>query len=191
MGSGLTVEELIRRAKTDDREAFGEVVERFQSRIYAFMLKVSRDPSTAEDLSQEVFLRAWRGLGTFDCDSRFSPWIYRIGMNLASDWGKAMQRVPMPVGAETMDQTPDQGPLPEERADSIRTAEAVEREILALPPAMRQAMLLRHRMGLSYNEIADVMRLPVGTVKTHLFRARTRLKEIFDSMTGEPCVVKK
>ena len=187
----LSDQDLARAARDGDTDAFGVLVERHQVRVYGFLLKVTRNRTTAEDLAQETFLRAWRGLRTFDVDARFAPWLCRIGVNLVSDWASDARRSPVGEWMDAADRARDERPGPEERATSRQMEAAVQRRILDLPEDMRQAVLLRHVMGLSYAEVADATGQPLGTVKTNLFRARQRLKQFLDEMMGEPCIAKR
>jgi RNA polymerase sigma-70 factor (ECF subfamily) len=187
----LDDEELARAAKAGDVAAFGILVERHQRRVYGFMLRVTRRPATAEDLAQEAFLKAWRGLRTYDPDARFAPWLNRIGVNLVSDWASDARRSPIREWDGAADAARDEADGPEERAGTREAEAAVHRQILELPGDERQVVLLRHVMGLSYAEVADATGQPLGTVKTNLFRARARLKAFFDHLSEEPCVARK
>lgn len=185
-----TDEELAQAAQQGDTDAFALLVERHQRRVFGFLVRVTRDPSRAEDLAQETFLRAWRGLRTFDATARLSPWLYRIAMNLASD-AHAVERRQAQACGSAVEDARDPAAGPEEVAGARQVAEAVRAQIDELPPEMRRAVMLRHMMGLSYSEMADVTGLPMGTVKTQLFRARARLKSFFDSLARSPCTAGK
>lgn len=187
----LSDEELARAAKAGDAEAFGVLVMRHQGRVYGFMLKVTRSPATAEDLAQEAFLRAFRGLRTYDGDACFAPWLYRIGLNLVSDWATDARRSPVRGWEAAADAAEDLAAGPQERASTLEVEAAVHRRILELPRDEQRAVLLRHVMGLSYAEVAEATGQPLGTVKTNLFRARARLKAFFDSLEEEPCIAKR
>lgn len=188
---GLGDEELVAIAKGGDVAAFGDLVRRYQDRVFGFMLRAVRDPEVAEDLAQDVFLRAFRGLGTFRPSGRFAPWLYGIGTNRLRDWLAAEGRKRFPGARSDVDHVPDLAPGPLRTVEARQRVEAVRDRIRYLPPDMQKAVLLRHMMGLSYAEIGDVTGWPPGTVRTNLFRARARLKTFFDELTGKTCDVKK
>jgi len=189
--SDLGDEELARAAKAGNVDAFGVLVRRFQGRIYGLMLKVTRSPVVAEDLAQEAFLRAFRGLRTYDANATFAPWMYRIGVNLASDWASDARRSPEREWDVAAESAPDGVAGPEERAVAREAEQAIHRQILELPRDQQRAVLLRHMMGLSYAEVAEATGQPLGTVKTNLFRARARLKVLFDNLEDATCVARK
>jgi len=184
-------EELARAAKAGDTDAFAVLVRRHQGRIYGFLLKSTRSRTAAEDLAQEAFLRAFRGLRTYDPDASFAPWLRRIAVNLAIDWASDARRWRAQEWDEAAEAARDEAPGPEERAGAREVEAAIHRQILQLPFEEKRAVMLRHVMGLSYSEVADVTGQPLGTVKTNLFRARGRLKSFFDDLAGDPCIAKR
>lgn len=184
-------EELAAIAKGGDVSAFGDLVRRYQDRVFGFMLRSVRDPVVAEDLAQDVFLKAFRGLGTFRTSAKFAPWLYRIGTNRVSDWLALEGRRRFPGVRTDVDDVRDTAPGTLRTVEARQSVEAVRDRIRFLPPDMQKAVLLRHMMGLSYADIAEVTGWPPGTVRTNLFRARARLKSFFDELTGKTCDVKK
>ena len=183
-GATVTDEELalICRARTGDQDAFGVLVRLHQRQVYSLALRMLRDPEEASEATQEVFLAAWQGLRNFRAEARFSTWLYRIAYRHCLKVAESRRR-DAATRAELADEA-SRAQRPESvmttaRADDAeaRVREAVRAEIALLPPKYRAALILRHIQELSYEEIADVMRAPIGTVKTHLFRARALLKE--------------
>jgi RNA polymerase sigma-70 factor (ECF subfamily) len=162
-------------------EHFGELVARYQSRIYNMAYRMVHCREEAEDITQETFLNVYRALATFQGE-RFSPWIYRIASNLCFDHLRR-RRLPTisldaPVGphGHMPREIADAGPLPEEQALADALGSDVQRVIDGLPPRYRSVVVLRHIEDLTYEEIAAILEVPLGTVKTRLFRAREMLK---------------
>jgi RNA polymerase sigma-70 factor, ECF subfamily len=181
--AALTDEVLVVEALAGDRDAFGALVHRHQRGLvnYVFRLVGSRDLAT--DLAQEVFLKVFVSLDSFDPRYRFTTWLYRIASNAAIDQLRRKQprtlslsqpaadeEAPAPPSLAGNDPTPD---------DMLRYRELEARldaAIADLPPAYRQLILLRHRRHCRYDEIARITRLPLGTVKNRIFRAREILR---------------
>lgn len=183
-GDALAASEaaLIGRARAGDQDAFGVLVRLHQRQVYALALRMLRDPEEASEAAQEVFLAAWQGLGRFREEARFATWLYRITYRhcLKVSEGRRRDEVARAeVAAESARERGSQGALAgaQARAAEADVRETVRAEIALLPPKYRYALVLRHLQELSYEEIAEVMRVPIGTVKTHLFRARALLKE--------------
>ena len=173
---------LVTQARAGDQEAFGTLVRLHQRQIYALALRMLRDPEEASEATQEVFLAAWQGLRGFRGDARFATWLYRIAYNYCLRLAAHKRRdaaVRAELSAESArEQAPERALSAASAADAERAMrETVRDEIAGLPPKYRVVIVLRHLQELSYEEIAEVMRVPIGTVKTHLFRARAMLKE--------------
>lgn len=162
-------------------EHFGDLVARYQARLYSLAYRMLHSHEEAEDVVQETFLNVYRALATFKGD-RFSPWIYKIASNLCLDYLR--RRRPNTVsldapGGPDGDMTreiADGTPLPEEAALAEALGLDVQEAIDTLPPKYRSVVVLRHVEDLAYEEIAEVLNLPLGTVKTRLFRAREMLR---------------
>jgi RNA polymerase sigma-70 factor (ECF subfamily) len=174
----LPDEELVVRARRGDREAFSELVARYQRPLTGRALSSTRRIEDADDAVQETFLRAWKALPRFREDACFGPWLFRILDNHLADRGRRRGReVP---GAELLAETvPDGAPLADERLLSDELATAVHGAVEQLPPGrQRQVFQLRYEEGLPVNEIAQRLGLHSGTVKVHLFRGVRELRRL-------------
>ena len=178
----------MRRSRAGDHEAFRVLVERNQGRLYRLALRVLRDEDAARDAVQEGLLKAYASLDRFEERSRFSTWVYRLVLNQCIDLRRrerADRRVQWPEGdpvedaalepAIDADLPPPSGPL--EEVARKETREQIARAVDALPEATRATLLLREVDGLSYAEIADVQRIPRGTVMSRLHYARRRVQQ--------------
>ncbi len=176
-------EELARRAQKGDPEAFSTLVERYQRGIVNLAYRLVGDWETALDLAQDTFVRAYQALDTFDPTRRFSSWLYRIATNRCYDYLRQQGRwesvvVAEPAEGVTWPGDTSDDPLRHLEQHDLRMA--IEEAIAALPPRYRAVVVLRYLENLSYQEIADVLDLPIGTVKTHLYRARDLLRKILN-----------
>lgn len=178
---GPSDEALAQLALKEDPDAFAELVNRYQKGIYNLAYRLTGERDEAQDLAQETFLRAYAALPSFQTDRRFSPWLYRIATNLCFDYLKRRGRLgTTPIedfeaeGAEMP--LPDWSMEPARALERKETQEEVQAAILSLPEKYRAVVILRHIEGLSYSEMAEVLTLPLGTIKTHLYRARELLK---------------
>lgn len=170
----------IRRAQAGDTEAFGWLVLEHQRFVYHLALRVLRNPQEAEDVAQEAFVRAWLALPHFRGQARFGTWLYRIVANLCYNRLPGLRRDLSAVGEAQIGDLPDESPAGAEAAAVVEDRErhaflhaAIER----LPASYQLLITLRFQQGLAYEEIAGIAGLPLGTVKTGLFRARARLRE--------------
>jgi RNA polymerase sigma-70 factor (ECF subfamily) len=176
--------ELVRRVQGGDRVAFDLLVQKYQHRIAHLVARYVRDPAEVEDVAQEAFIKAYRGLASFRGESAFYTWLYRIAINTAKNYlVSAGRRVPdHGVDAADAEQL-ESGTLlqeidtPEHEALSGEIERAVFHAIDALPGELREAITLRELEGLSYEEIAEVMNCPIGTVRSRIFRARAAIDE--------------
>lgn len=172
---------LVESCQQGRMECFAELVERYRTRIYNMAYRMVHSREEAEDITQEAFLNVYRALGSFKGE-RFSPWIYKIASNLCLDYLRR-RRPPMvsldaPVGPEgdMQREVADETALPEEEALADALGSDVQRAIDSLPEKYRTVAVLRHIEDLAYEEIAEILSLPLGTVKTRLFRAREILR---------------
>ena len=172
-------EDLVLRVQQGDKSAFDLLVIKYQHKIIQLVNRYVKDPSEAQDVAQEAFIKAYRALGNFRGDSAFYTWLYRIAINTAKNYlvsrsrrssdyevdvqdAEAIENAPQLQGMET----PERVLLNQEIVDTIKTA------IEKLPEEMRTAIMMREFDGMSYEEIAEAMDCPVGTVRSRLFRAR-------------------
>ncbi len=174
---------LIRRGQAGDNDAFARLVERNQTGVYNLALRMTRDPEEAIDMTQETFLRAWRSLPGFRAEAKFSTWLYRIAYNVClsrrivhpstfAEPGVA-DAIPVPEGEE-----PPALVLRQERREWVMAA------MNRLTPAYRLVLDLYYWRDCTYEEIAAILDLPMGTVKTHLFRAKAALRTVLAAEGG-------
>ena len=158
-----------------DPGAYEELVRRYQRRLYNLAGRLTGDREEAEDLAQEALVRAYVALPRFRKGERFSPWVYKIAVNLCINYLRRRKTL-----VALNDQAPfvDRSPTPEQSLERGETQATVQKAILALPEQYRAVILMRHQQELSYSEIAEALGLPLGTVKTHLFRAREMLHRL-------------
>jgi RNA polymerase sigma-70 factor (ECF subfamily) len=175
----LVDQELVERARRGDKRAFDLLVLKYQQKVANLVSRYIRDPSETLDVTQEVFIKAYRALKNFRGDSAFYTWIYRIAINTAKNVLVAQGRRPPggDVDAETAEQLEVGGRLkeiatPERQALTDEIAETVKMALDELPDDLRTAITLRELEGMSYEEIAEAMSCPIGTVRSRIFRAR-------------------
>lgn len=178
---------LVALAREGDQEAFGALVRLHQRQVYALALRMLRNSEDAVEATQEVFLAAWQGLAGFRGDARFATWLYRIAYNHCLKVAERQRRdatARAELAAESARAWSAEGALSARIASDAERAmrERVRGEIANLPPKYRAVLVLRHLNELSYEEMAEVMRVPIGTVKTQLFRARALLKERMEAL---------
>jgi RNA polymerase sigma-70 factor (ECF subfamily) len=174
--------ELIEAVKRGDTHAFDTLVTRYQSRISKIVSRYVKDPSEVLDVSQEVFIKAYRALKKFRGDSSFYTWLYRIAINTSKNYILSQgRRLPdIDIYIEDMERflmrnTPREHSTPERLLMRDEIEHAVYDTINHLPKDLKTAIMLREMEGLSYDEIAVVMGCPVGTVRSRIFRARAAI----------------
>ena len=168
--------DLIRRAAQGDAEAFRQLVEAYQTPAYRLAARMC-GPDSAEDVTQEAFLAAWRGLPQFRGDCRFSTWLYRLVSNAAIDCLRREKKHRDTGDVDDLE-LPDGGPSPQEQAERSDTRDAVRRALDRLSPEHRQVLLLRFMQELDYGEIARALNVSEGTVKSRINRAKSKLREV-------------
>jgi RNA polymerase sigma-70 factor (ECF subfamily) len=175
-------EQLVERAATGgDNQAFAELVRRHQGKVRGLLLRLTGSPPLADDLAQEVFLRAYRGLVGFEGRARFSTWLYRIAYNVfLNHRSRSKELAALPLGFDSQTAAPD-GELSANRLDMRRDLAGA---IAALPERYRAVVTLYYLEDVSYPEIAEVLDLPLGTVKTHLHRAKKLLRQHLGGVDG-------
>jgi RNA polymerase sigma-70 factor (ECF subfamily) len=179
MGEQNTDQALVERVQRGDKKAFDLLVLKYQQRIMKVLSRYVRDPSEVQDLAQEAFIKAYRALPKFRGDSAFYTWLYRIAINTAKNFVVAQGRRPPNDDIEATEAEQYEGesalkdyasPERETLRDEIR--ETVFKAIDALPEDLKTAITLRELEGMSYEEIAEAMDCPIGTVRSRIFRAR-------------------
>ena len=173
-------QQLVERAQRGEKQAFELLVSKYQRKLARLLSRFIRDSTEVEDVTQEAFIKAYRALPTFRGDSAFYTWLYRIGINTAKNYLVAMgRRAPTTTdidseeaeGFENGDQLRDLN-TPENEMMSRQVAETVNQTLGELPEELRTAITLREIEGLSYEDIANIMNCPIGTVRSRIFRAR-------------------
>jgi RNA polymerase sigma-70 factor (ECF subfamily) len=190
MSNQSSDKKLVKRVQRGDKGAFDQLVLKYQHKIVNLVMRYVRDPELALDITQEAFIKAYRALPRFRGDSAFYTWMYRIAVNTAKNHLAAQRRRPMSVELDMQD--PEQYDLhaklketdtPEAITLSNEMKETIERAIAALPEDLRTAIILRELEGMSYEEIAQTMECPVGTVRSRIFRARDAINKKVGSLT--------
>ncbi|MDP2170266.1 MAG: RNA polymerase sigma factor RpoE [Rhodocyclaceae bacterium] len=188
---------LVERVQSGDQEAFGLLVSKYQRKLLRLVMRFVRDSAEAEDVTQEAFIKAYRALPGFRGESAFYTWLYRIGVNTAKNWLVARSRRMPTVSEIASDDTNDidDGGLlrddttPEQILMSKQIGETVNAAMDALPEDLRTAIALREIEGLSYEEIAQVMDCPIGTIRSRIFRAREaiagKLRPLLDTESDQ------
>ena len=178
-------------AQKGDRDAYGELVVRFQTRMYSFCYQFFRNPDLAADLAQETFLRAYRYIKKYDPDKKFSTWIYSIAKNICIDEHRKMGRgrtisiddLPPEIIKSTEDSIHLRDPA--QISMQLQDRMMLEEAIAKLPEKYRTAIILCYFQEMPYQEIADTLGLNLNLVKVRIFRAKKRLLEILSEDSGE------
>lgn len=175
---------LVARAKSGNLEALEELFGKYRNQVFSLAYRMTGNPCDAEDLCQEIFLQVMRKISSFEGRSSFSTWLYRVSMNRSRDYLRRKKRSP-----ELLSQEGDHSEFPEPESASgglesaAIAAEAqrlVQAALLELPLSLRAPLVLHELEGLQYHEVASMLKLPVGTVKSRIFRARLKLAEILE-----------
>lgn len=176
--------ELIRRCLANDQAAYGQLLARYRRQVLALVWRMVSDREEAQDLAQEAFIRAFRSLHTFDQTRSFPAWLYRITSNLCVDYYRKRKLDTVSLvqsggegGEERTIDLPSGGAGPDEQYADRKGAERLDQLIRTLPAPYRIVVLLRHQSEMAYDEIAEALNLPLGTIKARLHRAHKMLKE--------------
>jgi RNA polymerase sigma-70 factor (ECF subfamily) len=181
-------EQLVAASKQGDQDAFALLVQRYQHRVFNLVYRMLQQYEEACEITQETFLAAWQGLSSFRGDARFSTWLYRVAYNCSL---KQLEIRKRDIALQTALQAEHiiESAISDQPADAI--LEAHDRQILVqehlsnLPAKYRIVLILRHLQEMTYEEMAEILTMPIGTIKTHLFRARNLLKERLQSLDLE------
>lgn len=175
---GVEDAQLVARSLTQDHEAFGQLIDRHGAKIVNLAYRMVGNRAEAEDLAQEAFLTAFRALSTFRADSKFSTWLYRIATNKCKDWlrvkrpGMGQQDVDID---ETLDIHIAEEQTPERLLSQQQVAQELEQAIQRLPPLYREAFVLKHIEGLSYEEMEAILGVNSDTLKMRVYKGRLQL----------------
>jgi len=177
-----TDEELVARSREGDLDSFNQLVVRWERPIYALAYRVIGREEEARDVAQETFLRAYRALGGFKGQAKFSSWLYRITLNLCRDWIRRERRTPVSQAPEGIDIIELAGETePSESIEDLvsrrELGRAVAKAMALLPEEQRTAIILKEYHGLTFQEIADMLECPLSTVKTRLYQGLTVLRK--------------
>jgi RNA polymerase sigma-70 factor, ECF subfamily len=173
---------LVEAAAGGSREAFDELVRRHQTSILNLARALTGGSADAEDLAQDVFVRAWRGLSGFRGDSAFRTWLHRVAINvIQSHRGRAAKLRWLfrsgPTAPDVQEDPIESAPDPADLEQDVILRDAIDKALATLPEELRIAVTLRDVQGLDYRAISEITGAPIGTVESRIFRARTRLKK--------------
>jgi RNA polymerase sigma-70 factor (ECF subfamily) len=176
---------LVARARAGELVALEELFNRYRNQVFSLAYRMTGNPSDAEDLCQEIFLQVMRKIGSFEGRSSFSTWLYRVAMNRSRDYLRRKKRSPELLSHE--------GNPPERHDPHIATSgglesvaisseaqRLVQEALMELPVSLRAPLVLHELEGMQYHEVASLLKLPVGTVKSRIFRARIKLAEVLE-----------
>lgn len=188
----LDDQQLVAASKRGDQDAFAQLVQRYQRRIFNLVYRMLQQYEEASEITQETFLAAWQGLPSFRGEARFATWLYRIAYNCALkqlETRKRDQALQAALQAEQALEGEDTFDCTDAQIDEHERQAFVQEHLSHLPAKYRIVLILRHLQDKTYEEMAEILSMPVGTIKTHLFRARNLLKERLqgvdrDSSTG-------
>ncbi len=172
--------ELVTASKSGDQDAFALLVQRHQHRVFNLVYRMLQQYDEANEVTQETFLAAWQGLPSFRGDARFSTWLYRIAYNCCMKQLEQHKRdhvLQTAIQAEQRLEDADSGTRVDTEIDAHDRQILVREQLSALPTKYRLVLVLRHLQEKTYEEMAEILAMPIGTIKTHLFRARNLLKE--------------
>jgi len=177
---------LVSRILEGDRDRFTELVKRYEKRVVNYVYRITHRYEEAHDLAQEIFVKVFVALDRYDSKYQFSTWLFRIAQNTAIDALRKKSIVEVPIAKPATEEDTkdrefaDTGVSPYRALKNKQLATAIDRAVFDLPPDYRELIQLRHFAELSYEEIASLKKLPLGTVKNKLFRARNMLKETLE-----------
>src|SRR5262245_25924301 len=179
MNDAINERELVERCRLGDEGAFQQLVDRYKELVFALIARTVQDRSRAEDLAQEVFLRIHRGLPYFRGEARLSTWIYRIVVNVCAQ--------PQSAIAQTVSLQDDRIPVAavsavtDRRFGDLELRDRLEKAIARLPANYRLLIAAHYLDGVRYEDLADALNLPLGTVKTQLYRAKQQLRRVLET----------
>jgi RNA polymerase sigma-70 factor (ECF subfamily) len=185
----LDDQQLVTASKRGDQDAFARLVQRYQRRIFNLVYRMLQHYEEASEITQETFLAAWQGLPSFRGDARFATWLYRIAYNCALKQLETRKRdraLQAALQAEQALESEDNFDRASAQIDEREQQAFVQESLSHLPAKYRIVLILRHLQDMTYEEMAEILTMPVGTIKTHLFRARNLLKERLQGLDRDP-----
>ena len=172
--------ELIERCRSGDDTAFAELVDRYKDLVYGLIYRMVRDRGLADDLAQDVFLKVHRGLPYFRGEARLSTWIFRIVQNVCVQ-SRTRRRADVALDdGHVGDRPPRQPGSVDQAFRAIEDRDRLDKALAQLPPNYRMLVVAHYMRGVQYESLAEALDLPLGTVKTHLYRAKRRLRELLE-----------
>ena len=180
---------LVLAARQGSQDAFRTIVERYSARLHEVVFRIVKERTDAEEVVQEAFLRCWRNLDRFHFDSALYTWLYRIAVNAAVDLAKKRKRrfhVSLDAGETPLhDAIPGSAPLPSAAMEKREASDWVRAAVAALPEPFHSILVMREYGDLSYEQLAETLGVPKGTVESRLFRARFKMREWLQEQLGE------
>jgi RNA polymerase sigma-70 factor, ECF subfamily len=179
---------LVAASKNGDQEAFAQLVQRYQRRVFNLVYRMLQQYEEAAEITQETFLAAWLGLPAFRGDARFPTWLYRIAYNCSLkqlELRKRDRAIRVALEAEKVLEEAHAAQREKTELDEHERQLLVQEHLSHLPTKYRIVLILRHLQDMTYEEMAEILAIPIGTIKTHLFRARNLLKERLQSLNHE------
>ncbi|MGH1366271.1 MAG: sigma-70 family RNA polymerase sigma factor [Calditrichia bacterium] len=177
-------QKLIARARSGDQKAYEELMVKYRNLVYHVMIKMVRNPQEAEDLLQEAFIKAFKALASFNEEYAFSTWLMKIATNNCIDFLRKKKLKTFSIDEpikykeeQVKIEVPDVDPTPEKYLLAEERSKILDDAIQSLPPRYRHVIVLRHKEEKSYEEISEILKLPLGTVKARIFRAREMLNK--------------
>lgn len=188
---------LVERVQSGDKKAFDLLISKYHQRVIRLISRLVRNPAEVEDIAQEAFIKAYRSIGQFRGDSAFYTWLYRIAVNSAKNALMASNRRPIPMSDLLKSDENEEGEAwpvesaidfqtPEALLASRQVAQTVDAAIQSLAEDLRTAIMLREIEGLTYEEIAEAMNCPIGTVRSRIFRARETIAKQLRPLLDTP-----
>jgi RNA polymerase sigma-70 factor (ECF subfamily) len=179
---------LVAASKRGDQDAFAQLVQQHQRRVFNLVFRMLQEYEEADEVTQEAFLAAWQGLPSFRGDARFSTWLYRIAYNCALkqlEQRKRDKALQVAVASEQIIAHANSANQIDAELEAHTRSEIVREHLSHLPAKYRIVLVLRHLQDMTYEEMAEILTMPIGTIKTHLFRARNLLKERLEMFDRE------